>query len=143
MEPPKSNTIKICSGCLCLPPHFMVCCCLFQALTRPLDALCEDQLRHGAVRHHRKQYLIDNGLYVKPQTHLIAPKKRAEKLLREQNIPPSATPQETDLGDTGFTPTSKNVVDTGVTPTSKNVVDTGVTPTSKNVVDTGVTPTSK
>lgn len=85
-------------------------CWLFQALTKPLDALCEHQLKHGAVRHHSKQYLIDNGLYVKPQTHLTALKKKAEETLRKQNIP-SATDQKINTGDAGVTATSTNVVD--------------------------------
>jgi hypothetical protein len=32
---------------------------------RPLRLLCDHQLNHGAVIHHSKQFLIDNGLYVK------------------------------------------------------------------------------
>ena len=32
---------------------------------RPLRALCEFQMAHGAVVHQSKEYLIENGLYKK------------------------------------------------------------------------------
>ncbi|ELT93859.1 hypothetical protein CAPTEDRAFT_180007 [Capitella teleta] len=34
-----------------------------ETLVRPLRAMCDFQIKHGAVRHQSKQYLIDNGLY--------------------------------------------------------------------------------
>ena len=40
---------------------------MFQALVRPLRALCDFQLEHGAVKHHSKEYLVQNGLYKKQQ----------------------------------------------------------------------------
>ena len=46
-----------------------MCCvyvCVLQLLLRPLRALCAFQMQHGAVTHHSKQLLIDNGLYKKP-----------------------------------------------------------------------------
>lgn len=42
---------------------------VYQTLVKPLRALCSYQLEHGAVVHHSKQYLIEHGLYVKPQPH--------------------------------------------------------------------------
>ncbi|CAH1797402.1 unnamed protein product [Owenia fusiformis] len=38
---------------------------IIEPLTRPMSALCDFQMEHGAVMHHSKQYLIDNGLYKK------------------------------------------------------------------------------
>lgn len=43
---------------------------VWQALIRPLQALCNYQLHHGAVMHHSRQHMIDNGLYVKQRTKL-------------------------------------------------------------------------
>lgn len=45
---------------------------VWQALIRPLQALCNYQLHHGAVMHHSRQHMIDNGLYVKQRTKLSA-----------------------------------------------------------------------
>lgn len=39
---------------------------LFQILTRPLVALCDFQIRHGAVQHQSREYKIENGLWTKP-----------------------------------------------------------------------------
>ncbi|XP_077989340.1 tRNA-uridine aminocarboxypropyltransferase 2-like [Glandiceps talaboti] len=38
---------------------------LTEILTRPLRALCDFQLEHGAVAHQSKEYLKKNGLYKK------------------------------------------------------------------------------
>ena len=35
----------------------------FQALVKPLKALCDFQIGFGALKHQSKQYLINNGLY--------------------------------------------------------------------------------
>ena len=35
-------------------------------LVKPLKALCDFQMDHGAVPHQSKEYLIFNGLYKKP-----------------------------------------------------------------------------
>lgn len=43
---------------------------VYQALIRPLQALCNYQLLHGAVMHHSRQHMIDNGLYIKQRTKL-------------------------------------------------------------------------
>ena len=37
----------------------------FQILTRPLVALCDFQLQHGAAQHHSREYKIENGLWTK------------------------------------------------------------------------------
>ena len=65
---------------ICLPQKWFHCwvkwkntcimCWYVQALVRPLQALCKYQLDHGAVRHHSRQYMIDNGLYVKQRAKL-------------------------------------------------------------------------
>lgn len=36
---------------------------LIDILTRPLEALCQFQLDHGAQKHQSKEFLIKNGLY--------------------------------------------------------------------------------
>eukprot|EP00106_Octopus_bimaculoides_P015858 XP_014783300.1 PREDICTED: DTW domain-containing protein 2-like [Octopus bimaculoides] len=38
---------------------------LVETLTKPLEALCQFQLNHGAQKHQSKEYLIKNGLYRK------------------------------------------------------------------------------
>ena len=43
--------------------------CMFhclQVLTRPLVALCDFQIQHGAAQHHSREYKIENGLWTKP-----------------------------------------------------------------------------
>jgi DTW domain-containing protein YfiP len=49
---------------------------LYEALTKPLGALCSFQLDHGAVHHYSKEYLILNGLYDRPVTRKIKKKLR-------------------------------------------------------------------
>ena len=38
-----------------------------QVLTKPLEAMCYAQMRHGAVEHQSKEFLIRNDLYKKQQ----------------------------------------------------------------------------
>ncbi|KAK2163439.1 hypothetical protein LSH36_79g03034 [Paralvinella palmiformis] len=40
---------------------------IIQPLLSPLRAMCKFQIEHGALKHHSKQYLIDNGLYKKQE----------------------------------------------------------------------------
>ena len=40
---------------------------MLQTLVRPLEAMCNFQLQHGAVVHQSKQYLIEQGLYKKQE----------------------------------------------------------------------------
>lgn len=49
---------------------------------RPLHMLCDYQLDHGAVKHHSKQYLIENGLYVKqlPKSADVKRKNRIRQM---------------------------------------------------------------
>ncbi|RWS17223.1 DTW domain-containing protein 2-like protein [Dinothrombium tinctorium] len=49
---------------------------IYEILTKPLQALCSFQLKHGAVHHFSKEYLILNGLYNKPITRKIKKKLR-------------------------------------------------------------------
>ncbi|RWS27571.1 DTW domain-containing protein 2-like protein [Leptotrombidium deliense] len=49
---------------------------IYEILTKPLEALCSFQLKHGAVHHFSKEYLILNGLYKKPITRRIKKKLR-------------------------------------------------------------------
>ncbi|PVD19448.1 hypothetical protein C0Q70_19937 [Pomacea canaliculata] len=39
---------------------------IVEILTRPLEALCDFQLLHGAVKHQSREYKIENGLWTKP-----------------------------------------------------------------------------
>ncbi|CAN7940417.1 unnamed protein product [Ixodes hexagonus] len=55
--------------------------CLVQVLTRPLQTLCQHQLEHGAVMHHSKEFLIQNGLYAKP-----LPRRIIHKLARNEDL---------------------------------------------------------
>jgi len=48
-------------------------------LVRPLKALCNFQMQFGAVIHHSKEYLIENGLYTKA---LPKSKRRRQNILR-------------------------------------------------------------
>ncbi|KAK7499715.1 hypothetical protein BaRGS_00009056 [Batillaria attramentaria] len=38
---------------------------IIEVLTRPLEALCNFQLRHGAVQHQSREFKIENGLWTK------------------------------------------------------------------------------
>lgn len=51
---------------------------LFDVLTKPLEALCQFQLNHGACTHHSKTYKIENGLWKKKLS------KKALKRLEEK-----------------------------------------------------------
>lgn len=46
-----------------------------QILTRPLEALCDFQIQHGACKHDSKEYKIENGLW-----HKTLKKKYLKKL---------------------------------------------------------------
>ncbi|KAH7953592.1 hypothetical protein HPB49_010513 [Dermacentor silvarum] len=52
-----------------------------QVLTRPLQTLCRYQLEHGAVEHQSKEFLIQNGLYMKPLSRRIM-----HKLARNEDL---------------------------------------------------------
>lgn len=54
---------------------------LQELLTRPLQTLCQHQLEHGAVTHHSKEFLIQNGLYAKP-----LPRRIIHKLARNEDL---------------------------------------------------------
>ncbi|CAN8029656.1 unnamed protein product, partial [Ixodes persulcatus] len=54
---------------------------LQELLTRPLQTLCQHQLEHGAVTHHSKEFLIQNGLYAKP-----LPRRIIHKLARKEDL---------------------------------------------------------
>ncbi|KAH6937557.1 hypothetical protein HPB50_001710 [Hyalomma asiaticum] len=54
---------------------------LQQVLTRPLQTLCRYQLEHGAVKHQSKEFLIQNGLYMKPLSRRIM-----HKLARNEDL---------------------------------------------------------
>lgn len=54
---------------------------LQEVLTRPLQTLCQYQLEHGAVTHHSKEFLIQNGLYPKP-----LPRRIIHKLARNEDL---------------------------------------------------------
>ncbi|OPL32602.1 hypothetical protein AM593_01727, partial [Mytilus galloprovincialis] len=51
---------------------------LFDVLTKPLEALCQFQLNHGACTHHSRSYKIENGLWKKKLS------KKAIKRLEEK-----------------------------------------------------------
>lgn len=65
---------------------------MFQLLLRPLRALCEYQLKHGAVKHHSKQYLQDRGLLTK-QPHTNSQKLQAPRISHV----PSLNGQKSDI----------------------------------------------
>ncbi|XP_041362731.1 tRNA-uridine aminocarboxypropyltransferase 2-like [Gigantopelta aegis] len=50
---------------------------LIQTLTRPLVALCDFQIQHGAVQHQSREYKIEHGLWKKPLAKAV--RKRLEK----------------------------------------------------------------
>ncbi|KAK2171557.1 hypothetical protein NP493_1054g00014 [Ridgeia piscesae] len=52
---------------------------IVEVLVRPLKALCNFQMQFGAVIHHSKEYLIENGLYTKA---LPKSKRRRQNILR-------------------------------------------------------------
>lgn len=54
---------------------------LQEVLTRPLQTLCRYQLEHGAVKHQSKEFLIQNGLYMKPLSRRIM-----HKLARNEDL---------------------------------------------------------
>ena len=54
---------------------------IYQQLNKPLKALCEFQLNHGAVRHFSKEYMILNGIYKKQITQKIK-----KKLIDQKDI---------------------------------------------------------
>ncbi|XP_064474723.1 tRNA-uridine aminocarboxypropyltransferase 2-like isoform X1 [Ornithodoros turicata] len=54
---------------------------LQEVLTRPLHALCQFQLQHGAVTHHSKEFLIQNGMYKKP-----LPRRIVHRLARNEDL---------------------------------------------------------
>uniref|UniRef100_A0A023GKG0 tRNA-uridine aminocarboxypropyltransferase n=1 Tax=Amblyomma triste TaxID=251400 RepID=A0A023GKG0_AMBTT len=54
---------------------------LQEVLTRPLQTLCRHQLEHGAVTHQSKEFLIQNGLYMKPLSRRII-----HKLARNEDL---------------------------------------------------------
>lgn len=61
--------------------YCVLCLRWHQALMRPLRAMCDYQLDHGAVVHHSKQYLIDNGLYVKQLPKPTDVKRKSRRLV--------------------------------------------------------------
>ncbi|KAH8040332.1 hypothetical protein HPB51_010112 [Rhipicephalus microplus] len=54
---------------------------LQQVLTKPLQTLCHYQLEYGAVKHQSKEFLIQNGLYMKPLSRRIM-----HKLARNEDL---------------------------------------------------------
>lgn len=57
---------------------------IIEILTRPLVALCEFQIAHGAVKHHSREYKVEHGLWTKP-----LPRSTRRRLERQKNQPPS------------------------------------------------------
>lgn len=55
----------------------LFCADFLQILSRPLEALCDFQLQHGACKHDSKVYKIENGLWNK--THKKKYLKKLEK----------------------------------------------------------------
>ena len=64
-------------------------CVFLQILVRPLEAMCDFQLQHGAVVHQSKQYLVENGLYKKQEV------KPWDKVGRSR---PRYRPKKTKIG---------------------------------------------
>ncbi len=64
-------------------------------MVKPLKALCDYQLKHGAQTHNSKEYLIFNGLYKKPISRKMFNKitKNSEFL---QKIKTTTNNNETD-----------------------------------------------
>ena len=54
-----------------------------QILTRPLEALCDFQIQHGACKHDSKEYKIKNGLW-----HKTLKKKYLKKLGKDGQTEP-------------------------------------------------------
>ncbi|KAH9520238.1 DTW domain-containing protein 2 [Bulinus truncatus] len=58
---------------------------IFQTLTKPLVALCNFQLQHGAEEHQSKEYRVEHGLWTKPLPRSVQ-KRLAEKWVKEKQI---------------------------------------------------------
>ncbi|XP_071106174.1 tRNA-uridine aminocarboxypropyltransferase 2-like [Haliotis cracherodii] len=55
---------------------------IVEPLTRPLVALCDFQIQHGAVQHQSREFKIENGLWSKELPKSV--KKRLEKRKQEK-----------------------------------------------------------
>lgn len=53
---------------------------IFEILTKPLEAMCDFQMKFGAVQHQSKTYKIENGLWNKPLSKKFLKRKEQEKL---------------------------------------------------------------
>ena len=57
---------------------------------KPLQGMCDFQLKHGAVVHQSKEYLMENGLYKKQalrptdKVGRSRPRRRAKQTVEEQ-----------------------------------------------------------
>lgn len=56
---------------------------IFETFVKPLEALCNFQLSHGAQKHASKEYLVVNGLYDKPVPKNILRKLRNKDELKD------------------------------------------------------------
>ncbi|XP_076465950.1 tRNA-uridine aminocarboxypropyltransferase 2-like [Babylonia areolata] len=55
---------------------------IVEILTRPLVALCDFQIRHGAVQHQSREYKIENGLWTKPLPRAV--RRRLQQQQQQQ-----------------------------------------------------------
>ncbi|GFO37950.1 Dtw domain-containing protein 2 [Plakobranchus ocellatus] len=56
---------------------------VYEVFTHPLQALCDFQLQHGAVKHQSREFKIENGLWTKPLRRSVQ-RRLAEKRAQEQ-----------------------------------------------------------
>ncbi|KAK7116439.1 hypothetical protein V1264_002119 [Littorina saxatilis] len=55
---------------------------ILEILTRPLVALCDFQISHGAAEHQSREYKIENGLWTKPLTRAM------QRRMQERQVKP-------------------------------------------------------
>ncbi|XP_006886080.1 PREDICTED: DTW domain-containing protein 2-like [Elephantulus edwardii] len=60
--------------------------CILEILFRPLQALCSFQLQHGAQIRPSKEYLLKNGLYLKPMPKNKRKLRKMELLMNSVKI---------------------------------------------------------
>lgn len=76
---------------------------IYTTFVKPLNALCDFQLSHGAQKHSSKEFLVRNGLSDKPAPKNIIRKLRIkDSILTIQHSTDSGTGCRSETGSTGI-----------------------------------------